>query len=155
MEEEKKNSINAAYAIIRDLIKFSEDKGLQSYTGGSLYNRLTENYKMGLIYENDYPNENKENLVYKIEIENNYIIISFSYMSMIVSEELMEGFICEKWQQTRSGIHKYINEPELRFIKEKGFGIKIKAFAGIGGEDYNSSFATLFTPDDIKRLSFD
>lgn len=152
MEEEKKNLTNAAYAVIRDLIKFSEEIGLQPKTNDSLYKRLTENYQMGLIWDYDYPDENADYILYKIEIEGSYIVITFPFMSMMVCQDYVEEYLWYKWRDTRLGIQRYINEPELNFIKENKLGVKIKAFAGIGGEGYCGTFATLFTPEDILSL---
>ena len=151
-EEEKKSLTYAAYAIIRDLIKFSEEQGLQPATNGSLYKRLTEDYQMGLIGDLDYPDEDVESLIYKMEIEDNYVVISFPYMSMMIFPDEIELLLWHKWRHTRLGIQRYIKEPELSFIKENNLGIKIKAFAGIGGEGYCGTFATLFTPEDIQLL---
>lgn len=152
MEEEKKFLTNVAYAIIRDLIKFSEEKGFQSETNNSLYKRLTEDYQMGLIGDLDYPDENEESLIYKMEIEDNYVVISFPYMSMMVFPDDIELLLWHKWRHTRLGIQRYIKEPELSFIKENNLGVKIKSFAGIGGEGYCGTFATVFTPEDIQLL---
>lgn len=151
-EEKKKNLTNASYAIIRDLIKFSEEKGLQPKTNNSLYKRLTENYQMGLIWDYDYPVENEESLVYNIEIENNYITIYFPHYSMMVFPDDIEKFLCHKWRHTRLGIQRYIKEPELNFIRENKLGIKIKSYAAVGGVGYSGTFATVFTPEDIKLL---
>ena len=150
--EDKKYLTDVSYAIIRDLIKFSEEKGLQSETDGSLYKRLTEYYQMGLIWDYDYPDENKESLVYNIEIENNYITIYFPHYSMMVFPDDIEKFLCHKWRHTRLGIQRYIKEPELNFIRENKLGIKIISYAAVGGVGYSGTFATVFTPEDIELL---
>lgn len=100
--------------------------------------------------------ENEMSDLYKIEIIDNFIEITFVFISMMVSQEDVEQFLQEKWRQSRFGIKGYIKDlPELGFIKEKKLGIRLKAFAGIGGEGYHETFATLFTPEDIQKIYSD
>ena len=97
----------------------------------------------------DYVEKFRSKDIYQIEIEDNYLVVRFVLMSMIIGEELVEDFLCEKWYQTRMGFYWFSNWFYLQFIKEKKLGVKVKAFAGIGGPNH---CAILYSPEDIQKL---
>ncbi len=108
--------------------------------------------------ESEYedPEYNKDE-IYRIRQDGNYIVITLCYISMMVSNRLVEEFLCARWYQTRCAFIAVASESgggDIAFLGEKGFGIKLEAFAGIGGYSESGSYpqAILLTPEDMKRL---
>ena len=147
-----KNENTSIYAIMRDLKNFL-DKEFHLYNQSSLFALVEEEYYMGLIDEVYFPSsEDVPSDVYKIEIKEDYIDIIFVFISMMVSQEMVEDYLCDMWRLCRKGFLRFLDLPELKKLKERGLGVRIKAFAGIGGEGYHLRSATLFTPEDLKHL---
>lgn len=146
----KRDLINGGYAIFRDLLKYfsmNDERVVKSF-----YESIRELYLMGMISEEEFPDETSESDIAGIEINGKYIDITFYYESMMVEYLEVEEFIWEKWIQTRTGLLWYYHFKEFNFIKEDNFGIRIKGIIGVSGETHKNWFATVFTPEDIKNI---
>lgn len=139
------------YGIMRDVIKFIHKKGCPR-ASISLYEELKECYNYGFIPTIELPRKNSRSNIDKIEIKDNYIIISFPFISMIASQEFVEDYLCEMWCKTRKAFQRYSFRPEIKFIKGHGYGVKLQSYAAIGGDGYNNAKATLYTPEDFQEL---
>lgn len=136
--------------------QYKDNEFLGWYSDSEVDIKIKYFFKQLIIGKRKLGYENEMSDLYKIEIIDNFIEITFVFLSMMVSQEDVEQFLQEKWRQSRFGIKCYIKDlPELGFIKEKKLGIRLKAFAGIGGEGYHETFATLFTPEDIQKTCSD
>ena len=146
----KKDLINGGYAIFRDLLKYfsmNDESVVKSF-----YEPIRELYLMGMISEEEFPDENSESNIVGIEINGQYIEITFCYESMLVEYQEVEELIWEKWIQTRTDLLWYYYFKEFNFIKEDNLGIRIKGIIGVSGETHKNWTATVFTPEDIKNI---
>lgn len=146
----KKDLVNGGYAIFRDLLKYLS-KNDESVVK-SFYESIRELYLMGMISEEEFPDEHSESDIATIEKNGQYIEISFNYISMLVDYDEIEKLIWEKWIQTRTGLLWYYYFKEFNFIKESNLGIRIKVIIGVSGETHKKWTATVFTPEDIKNI---
>lgn len=105
---------------------------------------------------NIYPPNPEEKIdnVKNVEIIGNYVTITFTYLSMIVSEGYLIDFLDEMLHETRVGIHQLRCTGLLNHLKENGYGIRIKVYAGIGGapSGIEAPSVILYTPEEIQAL---
>lgn len=146
-----------SFDIIQDIIKFLIIHKYKDNDPAKLQEELYDAYMMGLISNYEYDIEehefNRRSKIHKIEIKDSYIIISFNFLSMLmICQDYIEEFLSEKWLLVRLGFNWFSEYPYLYIIKEMQLGLKIKAFAGIGGENYMATYATVYTQDDIEKL---
>ena len=144
--------LNEAFSVIYDLIKFSSKIGLQKQDPDSFYEQIIKNYNMGFISERGIPDINQIYDIRNLELKDNYILIDFSFSAMMADYEDVETFLCEKWKVTRYGVIEYNYYPHLSFLSENDLGIKIKITPVMAGGGYRLNFATVFTPEDLKRI---
>ena len=95
--------------------------------------------------------------VYHIWKDGDYIVIVLGFRSMMFDDTMIEEFLCEKWRQTRESFLGWTDVSygnDVAFLGDKGLGIRLEACAAVGGYEEGGDYprATLFTPDDIKRL---
>lgn len=102
--------------------------------------------------DDNFPND-----VYHIWKDGDYIVIGVGFISMMFNDDDIEGFLCERWRQTRKSLLGWTEISyghDIAFLSDQGLGIRLEAYAAIGGYNEGGDFprATLFTPDDIKWL---
>ena len=145
-----------SFFIIQDIIKFLIIHKYMDIDTPTLKEELYYAYMMGLISSCEYDvveNEfNRKSKIHKIEVEGSYIIISFNFISMMVCQDFVEDFLSKKWLDVRLAFNWFSKFPYLDILKENKLGIKIKGFAGIGGENYMKTYATMYTPEEIQTM---
>lgn len=138
-------------SILREIEYFlknetQDDFGHQHFYD-DLYKEDIENFSLGFISKEDIQIDD----IYHIEIQENYVVISFVYVSMMVCEEDVERFLTEKLTKIRLHLFTNMHCNCLDLLAEKELGIKIHAFAAIGGYDYFGRSAIVYSPEYIKN----
>lgn len=143
--------------MVKQLQKYLNSKIQEIPDGKSrlneLYEECLEEYQMGFIsWESidlsNIPDEQSD--IYKIEIKDEYVVISIAYISMMICDEDVEEFLAENWVKIRKSLMRHNQVAEFKFLRDLGLGIKLYAFAGIGGYGYHGRSAIVYTPEQIK-----
>ncbi len=148
---------SSIFRVVESFLKHQpqEELGVQRLLD-DLYKEDFENYNKGLIQQADIQIGD----IYHVEIAEDYLVLAFPMISMMVSWEYVYDVLKEKWSQIYAYFvyQEYVKgTPEcIELLKEKGLGIKICSFAGIGGYGGPDSCisAILFTPEDIKNDTY-
>lgn len=121
----------------------------------SITNNLQEFFKfldntgqetMKIIPENDVSR------AYRIAIEEDYLVITFVFISMMVSNDYVRRFLDDKIDVVKDALTELKKSSDLNPILSRGLGVKIKAFAGVGGEGYYENGVTIFTPEEYQSI---
>lgn len=95
--------------------------------------------------------ENDVSRTYKIAIEDDYLVITFVFISMMVADWMVKRFLEKKVEIVRDVFTKLKSTPFYP-ISSGNLGVKIKAFAGIGGEGYYENEIIIFTPEEYQHI---
>ncbi len=153
-EEEEENTFGERYggsSIVREIEYYltnkpEEARGEQNFYE-DLYKKDEEIYAWGMIRWEDVQIPG----IYHIDVQGEYVVVSFAYKDMMVNDKVMEEYLVSKWSKIRLHLLDMMDTPCMHLLAEKGLGIKIFAFAAIGGYGYKGRSAIVYTPDYLKE----
>lgn len=157
--QKEENDMSVGSRIMGALFEYCKAEHITPDNYASFYDTWHQSFEEEGQPKDDEDDEDGilPNYVYHIWKDGDYIVIVLGFLSMMFNDDMIEEFLCEKWRQIREaflGIADVSYGYDVSFLCEKGLGIRLEACAAIGGYSEGGDYprATLFTPDDIKRL---
>lgn len=152
--DEKSFDLDIGYYILAALVEYCKAEHIMPEYDQDCWTLFMQQCFGEQLQSKEAEEESGPQKVYHVWRDGEYIVITLGFVSMIVSDDMMEEFLCEKWLQTRLALLQLNSWGfDIAFLGDKAFGIRLEVYPVIGGyrEGGNYPSVTLFTPDDIKR----